>query len=78
VLREIVLEEKAGSIVLGSTLRLVDEVGREILVARRGAAAAGRFRVRRRGATSYVSFEFFTRKGTLMNRYVGTIRRVKP
>jgi hypothetical protein len=73
------LEEKAGSIPPGSTLRLVDDAGREVLVARRGAAAAGRFRVRRRGDTAYVSFEFFSRRmRSLLNRYVGVVKGVRP
>ena len=67
------------SIFPGSTLRLLDDQSQEIQVTRKDSAAAGRFRVRRRGSTDYVTFEYFSRRtGTLENRYIGTIRRTNP
>jgi len=58
----------------GLRLKLLTEDGREVRVSRQGAAAPGLFRVRRRGKTSYVSFEFFSRKtGGLQNQYIGRI-----
>ena len=71
------LEENTGGIPVGSTLRLTDEEGREVLVARRGAVAAGRFRVRRKGNTTYVSFEFFGRRTkSPLSVYVGVVKGV--
>jgi hypothetical protein len=77
MLEEKVLGEIACRIEEGGRLSLLDEQGREVLVVRRGAAAPGRFRVRRRGATAYVTFEFFGRRtGMVESLYIGTIQGV--